>query len=283
MQFIIKIAVRGTAAILTEMPKLSEGTLESVTLAVAFDESWAGIEPRRAVLWREGDALLHLDLNEDGTAAVPTAFAASEQPFYIRITGRETDSLSTNELCASFFDLHTAEATEPRYKVHGGSHTIVKNGTYFSKNALLTDAVQVAIPFNADTTRDTVTVETLHKGYTAHDANGKPIEGTYVNPYNADTTRDTVTAETLHKGYTAHDANGEPIAGTYFNPYNADTTRDTVTAETLYDGFTAHDANGEPITGTYTPPDFRIASVARAVSARAVVIAAPFTSVVTRS
>ncbi len=219
--------------------------MESVSLAVELDRSWAEITPRRAVLWREGDALLQIDLDANGTAFVPSAFAESEQPFYIRITGREDGSLSTNELCASFFDLHSAEATEPRYKVHSGSYTIVKNGTYFSENALLSQEVQVAIPYNADTAADTVTPETLHKGYTAHDASGKSITGTYVNPYNADTAADTVTPETLHKGYTAHDASGKSI------------------------------------TGTYTPSAQGISSAASVVTARAVVTLAPFVSIVT--
>lgn len=218
MKTTIQIAVQGTKALLTEMPRMAEGVREPLAVTVTFDPSWAEITPRRAVFWREGDALLTLTLDENGTAPIPYVFAASETPFYIRVTGREDGSLSTNELCASFFDLHSAEATEPRYEVFCGDYTITKNGTFFSDGTLLADAVKVALPLNADTTHDTVTAETLHKGVTAHDAKGDAITGTYVNSFNADTTRDTVTAETLRAGYTAHDASGNAITGTYTPP-----------------------------------------------------------------
>ena len=75
----------------------------------------------------------------------------------------------------------------------------------FGKTGTLSEGV--------DTSGDTVIEEVLHKGYTAHDASGKPITGSFVNPYNANTEGDTVAAESLLEGVTAHDSDGQPITG----------------------------------------------------------------------
>ena len=89
-----------------------------------------------------------------------------------------------------------------------------------------------------------------------------------------DISEDTVTADKLLAGYTAHDASGAPIVGSY-TPSGAsvivvedetdehggtikkitgvDISNDTVTADHLEQGYTAHDASGAPITGTLVP------------------------------
>lgn len=78
---------------------------------------------------------------------------------------------------------------------------------------------------------------------------GLPIKANVIQGEGGtDTSKDTVTPETLLEGVTAHNAAGEPIVGTC--DYNANTESDTVTAEKLVLGETAHDASGAQITGT---------------------------------
>lgn len=80
-----------------------------------------------------------------------------------------------------------------------------------------------------------------------------------------DLTGDTVTAESLKKGYTAHGANGDPILGTMEATSGGIvlSEKTTVTPETLGKGVTAYNDKGELITGTMTSsipqyPDFSL-------------------------
>lgn len=80
-----------------------------------------------------------------------------------------------------------------------------------------------------------------------------------------DLTGDTVTAETLKKGYTAHGANGDPILGTMEATSGGIVLSEetTVTPDTLGKGITAYNNKGELITGTMTSsipqyPDFSL-------------------------
>ena len=88
-----------------------------------------------------------------------------------------------------------------------------------------------------DLRSDTVTAETLLEGYTAHDASGAVITGTYVPTSSAITV---ITTPDSHGGVIK-----EIVA--------VDISRDTVTASTLLQGYTAHDRQGNAITGTYVP------------------------------
>lgn len=93
-----------------------------------------------------------------------------------------------------------------------------------------------------------------------------------VGPLPYDLSNDTVTASVLLEGYTAHDASGNSITGTYsgeasviyvteeedenggvIKHINAvDISHDTVDAAHLLQGYTAHDRQGNAVTGTYT-------------------------------
>lgn len=93
-----------------------------------------------------------------------------------------------------------------------------------------------------------------------------------VGPLPYDLSQDTVNPAVLLEGYTAHDATGTPIVGTYsgdsavisvteeldenggiIKHINAiDISHDTVDAAHLLEGYTAHDRQGNAITGTYT-------------------------------
>lgn len=93
-----------------------------------------------------------------------------------------------------------------------------------------------------------------------------------VGPLPYDLSQDTVNPAVLLEGYTAHDATGTPIVGTYsgdsavisvteeldenggiIKHINAiDISHDTVDAAHLLQGYTAHDRQGNAITGTYT-------------------------------
>ena len=93
-----------------------------------------------------------------------------------------------------------------------------------------------------DLRSDTVTAETLLEGYTAHDASGAVITGTYVPTSSAITV---ITTPDSHGGVIK-----EIVA--------VDISNDTVTASTLLQGYTAHDRQGNAITGTYVPPSTNI-------------------------
>ena len=253
MKVYFQVHVEGEKAVAGAIPTVAEGSRGVVYLSVSFDKAWADFPQRKLTLWREGEVMLQFLLDDSGEMAIPSAFTRSEKPFYLRLTGEDGGvCLQTNALCASFGDLR-GEGREPAYDVYHGSYRITENGVYPTESMLFGEDLTVDV-FTVDTTADTVTPETLHKGVTAHNAEGALIEGTYVNPYNANTEQDTVTPETLHKGVTAHNAEGAPIEGTYVNPYNANTEHDTVTPETLHKGVTAHDAAGAPIEGTYVNP-----------------------------
>ena len=88
-----------------------------------------------------------------------------------------------------------------------------------------------------DLRSDTVTAETLLEGYTAHDASGAVITGTYVPTSSAITV---ITTPDSHGGVIK-----EIVA--------VDISNDTVTAAALLQGYTAHDRQGNAITGTYVP------------------------------
>lgn len=62
-----------------------------------------------------------------------------------------------------------------------------------------------------------------------------------------DLTADTITVDKLAKGITAHDKSGAPITGT--NTFDSDTSDDTAIASEILDGKTVH-ARGTAITGT---------------------------------
>ena len=255
MLFTMKINVAAGTAALLQMPKLAEGSKGVVSLAVSFDESWDAFPTRTAVFWRKGEAVLRLPLDADGGIVIPSVFTLSDEPFLVRVMGENAEQcIQTNELCARFEKLDSLDAQEPQYTVYDGSYTLTENKTYSVRDYLMAKDLTVDVP-TVDTSQDTVSPDTLLPGVTAHDANGKPIVGAYLNPYNANTEQDTVTPQTLFHGVTAHDANGEPIVGEYINPYNANTAQDTVTSQTLLHGETAHDAEGNRIIGSYTPPD----------------------------
>lgn len=93
-----------------------------------------------------------------------------------------------------------------------------------------------------DLRSDTVTAETLLEGYTAHDASGAVITGTYVPTSSAITV---ITTPDSHGGVIK-----EIVA--------VDISNDTVTASALLQGYTAHDRQGNAITGTYVPPSTNI-------------------------
>jgi protocatechuate 3,4-dioxygenase beta subunit len=254
MKIVFRVSVKGGAASAEKMPVISEGSRGVVYLAAAFDEEWQNIPVKKLTLWREGETMLQFLLDDTGELLLPEVFTLSEKPFYLRFAGEDGDfSLQTNSLCASFGELRAPAEDQPSFTVYTGNYTLTENGVYPMENKVLTEDLTVDV-FTVDTTKDTVTPETLHQGVTAHDAAGNLIEGTYVNPYNANTEGDTVTPEALHQGITAHDAAGNPIEGTYVNPYNANTEGDTVTPEALHKGVTAHDAAGKPIEGIYVNP-----------------------------
>lgn len=87
-----------------------------------------------------------------------------------------------------------------------------------------------------DLRSDTVTAETLLEGYTAHDASGALITGTYVPASAAITVIDTPDS---HGGIIK-----EIVA--------VDISNDTVTALALLSGYTAHNRQGNAVTGTLT-------------------------------
>ncbi len=97
----------------------------------------------------------------------------------------------------------------------------------------------------ADLSNDTITPDKLLEGYTAHDANGAQITGTF-QP-DIDYTQDTVTPEVLLQGYTAHNANGEQITGT--NIYDANTSDATALDFEIVSGKTAY-VNGAKLIGS---------------------------------
>lgn len=251
----MKINVAAGRATLLQMPKLAEGSKGVVSLAVSFDENWDAFPTRTAILWREGEAVLRLSLDADGEMMIPSVFTLSDEPFLVRVMGENAEQcIQTNELCARFEKLDSLDAQDPQYTAYSGAYTLTENKTYSVRDYLMAKDLTVDVP-TVDTSRDTVSPGTLLPGVTAHDANGKPIVGSYINPYNANTKQDTVTPQTLFHGVTAHDAEGNPIDGEYINPFNADTTNDTVTPQTLLRGETAHDAEGNRIIGNYMPPD----------------------------
>ncbi len=252
MKLLFRVRVEGETALAEDLPMVAEGSRGVVYLAPSFDSAWADFPTKKLTLWREGETMLQFLLTEGEAVPIPSVFALSEKPFYLRFTGEAKDAcIQTNSLCASFGDLR-ASPEAASFAVYQGPYTLTENGTYPLESMVLSEDLTVDV-FTVDTSADTVTPETLHRGVTAHNAAGNPIEGTYVNPYNANTEQDTVTPETLHRGITAHNAAGDPIEGAYVNPYNANTEQDTVTPETLHQGITAHNAAGEPIEGTYVP------------------------------
>ena len=275
MQFTMQLNVIAGRATLLHMPELAEGSSGVVTLAVSFDESWDAFSSRTAIFWREGEAVLRLPLDFENRIIIPSIFTQSDKPFLVRILGESGErKLHTNEICTQFRKLYSLDAKEPEYEVYVGSYTLTENKVYPMRDLLMANDVTVDVA-TIDTSKDTVTPQTLLPGITAHDADGKPIVGAYVNPYNANTAEDTVAADLLVLGITAHDSKGESIVGTvdldsmqsesfsrgYMEGFGkgselgVDTSADTVTPDVLLKGYTAHDANKNPITGTYTPPD----------------------------
>ncbi len=215
MKLLFHIQIKGEKAVATSLPVVSEGSRGVVYLAPTFDKTWADFSVRKLTLWREGEIMLQF-LLEDGIAVpLPSDFTLSEKPFYLRFTGEAGDTcIQTNPLCASFGDLRLEEGKTPAFSVYEGPYRITGNGVYPLESRVLSQDLTVDVP-SVDTSGDTVTPETLHKGITAHNAAGKPIVGIFVNPYNADTSGDTVTPETLCRGVTAHNAEGEAILGVY--------------------------------------------------------------------
>ena len=192
MKIVFRVSVKGGTASAEKMPVISEGSRGVVYLAAAFDEEWQNIPVKKLTLWREGETMLQFLLDDTGEVLLPEVFTLSEKPFYLRFAGEDGDfSLQTNSLCASFGELRAPAEDQPSFTVYTGSYTLTENGVYPMENKVLTEDLTVDV-FTVDTTKDTVTPETLHQGITAHDAAGKPIEGTYVNPYNANTEGDTV-------------------------------------------------------------------------------------------
>lgn len=179
MKVYFQVHVEGEKAFAGAIPTVAEGSRGVVYLAVSFDEAWADFPVRKLTLWREGEVMLQFLLDDGGEAVIPSEFTRSEKPFYLRLTGEDGDvCLQTNALCASFGDLR-GEGQEPAYTVFGGSYRITENGVYPTESMLLAEDLTVDVA-TVDTSRDTVTPETLHQGVTAHNAAGDPIEGTYV-------------------------------------------------------------------------------------------------------
>ena len=94
-----------------------------------------------------------------------------------------------------------------------GNAITAKGGTVAQGDGLEEFATDISnIPYNSDTSNDTVTSATLKSGYTAHNASGQQVTGTLLSQST------TVTAETLGEGVTAYNAAGELITGTAIIP-----------------------------------------------------------------
>ena len=182
MQFLMKIGVTAGKARLLQMPRIVQGTDDVAMLEVTFDTSWDAFSTRYAVFWREGEAVLRLPLGADHTVKIPPLFSNSDKPFFAHVVGENGHRrILTNELCAKFEHLCSLNPTDPAYNVYDGVYTLTENKKYPTKNLLLADDLTVQVD-SVDTSRDTVTPETLLDGITAHDASGNAITGTYVPP-----------------------------------------------------------------------------------------------------
>lgn len=219
-------AVSGTEALLTANPDLPKGTSGLASLSVTFDEQWDGYA-RSALFARNGEILFDIPLDDSGKIPLPPFLDDSDFAVYLLFRGvKGEDTLCTNDVCLGKLCETVGDAA---YELYGGPYSVSQNGVLPVKGSLMNDDLTVNV-LGTDTSGDTVHADVLFDGYTAHDASGNRITGTYVNPYNANTAEDTVTADTLLSGVTAHDASGAPITGTYLPPASSSDGINAVTS-----------------------------------------------------
>ncbi len=244
MKFHIQVQVNGTKATVREMPFLAEGNEGVVGCAFTFDGGWDDFT-RTALLRRAGEPTLTLSLDEEDVCALPAVYTSDSAPFYLSVEGTDgACRLRTNEVCLAF---RRGGCEGTRITVYEGPYTLQQNRTsYPLAGNLLTQDLTVDVPV-VDTSGDTVSPSALLQGYTAHDAQGNAITGTYQA---VDLSQDTVSSGSLLSGVTAHNAQGNAITGTY---QPIDLSADTVTPGALLQGYTAHNAQGVRITGNYEP------------------------------
>lgn len=111
-----------------------------------------------------------------------------------------------------------------------------------------------------DLTTDTVTAESLRRGYKAHDAAGNEVIGTYDGGATGVVLTGEIDAnggKILHITGAVNENTAVDSAGGDIDDITAtillDLSDDTVAADKLLQGYTAHNSLGQPITGTLVP------------------------------
>jgi hypothetical protein len=183
MTILHALKVEGNRAILESAPPFVAGTADTVRLEVTFDQSWDGFLPELLAEQMGADVRWKLSLDETGGIVLPRPLTDVAIPFFLWAEGEhEGKFLRTNSVCISPEKLCTGDRDEPPtediIQVHEGPYRLTENGVYSTKDRYLTDDLIVDVPpVGSDTSEDTVVPEAMLAGYTAHDKEGKSIEG----------------------------------------------------------------------------------------------------------